>query len=51
MTRGQKSIGTGLQRDGYAAWKAGPWATRHSLAGQELRITDAGREALAAHST
>lgn len=48
LTRGQKQIGSSLQRDGYAVWCAGAGSTRHSLIGQTLRITDAGREALAA---
>lgn len=46
LTRGQKSIGTSLQRDGFAAWKAGVGSNRHSLHGQTLHITDAGRAAL-----
>lgn len=46
LTRGQKMIAAWLQRDGYAAWVVGVTATRHSLAGHILRITDAGREEL-----
>lgn len=47
LTRGQKQVGSSLQREGYARWEARLGATRHSLAGQVLHITDAGRAALA----
>lgn len=46
LTIGQKRVGTSLQRDGFARWRTGPHGTRHSLHGQMLEITDAGRAEL-----
>ena len=51
LTTSQKRLGTRLQRDGYAKWRARAGANRHSLANQELMITEAGRAALAAHES